>query len=63
MCCEMNIQRPQNRQGMCGCGCTGMSRRFLSAQEAKDKLEEYQEQLRKDRPVSRIVLNNFKRLE
>jgi hypothetical protein len=48
MCCETNIQRPQNLQAGCGCGCTGMSRRFLSAQEEKAKLEEYQDQLKKE---------------
>ena len=48
MCCETNIQRPQTRQGMCGCGGTGMSRRFLSAQEEKAKLEDYQDQLKKE---------------
>jgi hypothetical protein len=48
MCCETNIQRPQNRQAMCGCGCTGLSRRFLSVEEERAKLEEYQDQLKKE---------------
>ncbi|MBA4395366.1 MAG: hypothetical protein C0407_17585 [Desulfobacca sp.] len=48
MCCETNIQRPQTRQAVCDCGCTDFPRRFLSAQEEKEKLEEYQEQLKKE---------------
>ncbi|MBI4765200.1 MAG: hypothetical protein HY787_11410 [Deltaproteobacteria bacterium] len=48
MCCETNVQRPQSLQAGCGCGCTGLSRRFLSAQEEKVKLEEYQDQLKKE---------------
>lgn len=48
MCCETNVQPPQIRHALCDCGCTGISRRFLSAQEEKEKLEEYQEQLKKE---------------
>jgi hypothetical protein len=48
MCCETNILRFQNKVSACGCGCTGLSRRFLSPQEEKAKLEEYQEQLKKE---------------
>lgn len=48
MCCETTIQRPAKGQADCGCGCTGFPRRFLSAQEEKTKLEEYQEQLKKE---------------
>lgn len=48
MCCETNIPRFQNPVSVCGCGCAGMSRRFLSAQEEKVKLEEYQDQLKKE---------------
>jgi hypothetical protein len=48
LCCETPTQRPHNRQDMCGCGCTGLSRRFLSPQEEKAKLEEYQDQLKKE---------------
>jgi len=48
MCCETNIPRSHSLQAGCGCGCTGMPRRFLSAQEEKEKLEEYQEQLKKE---------------
>lgn len=48
MCCETNVQRPQKWAADCGCGCTGFPRRFLSAQEEKEKLEAYQEQLKKE---------------
>lgn len=48
MCCETNVQRPQKGPAECGCGCTGFPRRFLSAQEEKEKLEAYQEQLKKE---------------
>jgi hypothetical protein len=48
MCCETNIKRSQSQQALCGCGCTDFPRRFLSTQEEKEKLEEYQEQLKKE---------------
>ena len=48
MCCETNARRLPNWQAGCGCGCTDFPRRFLSAQEEKAKLEEYQEQLKKE---------------
>ena len=48
MCCETNIQRPHSLQAACGCGCAGVSRRFPSAEEEKAKLEEYQDQLKKE---------------
>ena len=61
MCCETNIPQHQNRQAMCGCGCTGMSRRFLSAQEEKAKLEEYQDQLKKELAGVQECINHFQK--
>jgi hypothetical protein len=48
MCCETHIQQPQRWPAGCGCGCTGLSRRFLSIEEERAKLEEYQRQLQKE---------------
>ena len=34
--------------GRCGCGCGGFSRRFISAKEEQERLEEYRDQLKKE---------------
>ncbi|MFC2024014.1 hypothetical protein ACFLTJ_00315 [Chloroflexota bacterium] len=34
--------------GTCGCGCGGFQRRFVSAKEEQDRLENYAEQLKKE---------------
>ena len=48
MCCQTNIPRHPSRQSPCDCGCSDFPRRFLSAQEKKEGLEEYQKQLEKE---------------
>lgn len=32
----------------CGCGCGPFSRRFLTAKEKEERMEEYREQLKKE---------------
>jgi hypothetical protein len=32
----------------CGCGCGTFTRRFISAKEEEERLEEYREQLKKE---------------
>ncbi len=32
----------------CGCGCGTFNRRFISAREEEERLEEYKEQLKKE---------------
>lgn len=34
--------------GCCGCGCGPFFRRFLSAKEEEERLEEYRDQLKKE---------------
>jgi len=34
--------------GCCGCGCGTLFRRFISAKEEEERLEEYREQLKKE---------------
>ena len=34
--------------GCCGCGCGTILRRFISAQEEQERLEEYRDQLQKE---------------
>lgn len=34
--------------GCCGCGCGTLLRRFISAKEQEERLEEYREQLKKE---------------
>ena len=34
--------------GACGCGCGGFHRRFVSAKEEQERLENYAEQLKKE---------------
>ena len=34
--------------GCCGCGCGMFSRRFMSAKEEQERLEEYRSQLKKE---------------
>ena len=34
--------------GCCGCGCGTSFRRFMSAKEEQERLEEYKEQLKKE---------------
>lgn len=61
MCCETNIQRPHSRQAGCDCECTGLSRRFLSAEEEKAKLEEYQDQLKKELAGVQEYINHLQK--
>jgi len=48
MCCQTNIPRQASRQSSCDCGCGDFPRHFLSAQEKKEGLEEYQKQVEKE---------------
>ncbi len=34
--------------GCCGCGCGPFSRRFISAKEEQERLEEYRDQLKSE---------------
>lgn len=52
MCCQPAIGPRRSewllRSGLCDCGCVPFSRRFYSAKEELEGLEEYRDQLKKE---------------
>lgn len=52
MCCETNeYQRgfnPRKYAFGCCCGCGSSFRRFMSAKEERERIEDYREQLKKE---------------
>ena len=49
MCQPRERQRTVGVGGCnCGCGCGPFSRRFLTAKEKEERMEEYREQLKKE---------------
>jgi len=49
MCQPKERQRTAGVRGCnCGCGCGPFPRRFITAKEKEERLEEYREQLKKE---------------
>jgi len=65
MCCETNERQRgfgPRRYGLgCCCGCGSSFRRFMSAKEERERIEEYKEQLKKELTAVEEHLKKIKR--